>query len=100
MLITGILKPQRYQNVYFKSMQLIDKKDECLNPNPETSSDKLSLNEIEPKIKTKKEVEKIKLVIKDILKRRFDFTDDYINQEYSFSHWFRLAFLLDHLLIF
>lgn len=76
---SGILINQNYENVYFKSMQYISEKEGLLNPNPECSKNGLNLIDIEPKMKTKNEVEKIKKGIKDIFKRRFDFSDEYLN---------------------
>lgn len=80
---SGVLKPAKYENVYFKSMQFLNEKQENMpNPNPEFIEDKdksICLNDVEPNHKTKLEVENIKKGLKDIMRRRFDFSDEYLN---------------------
>ncbi len=75
---SGILKPNKYESVYFKSIKKIEEESSM----PKIA--KISLNEnylidMESQNKTKNEIEKIKNKIKDTLKRRFDFSDEYLN---------------------
>jgi hypothetical protein len=94
---SGILKPAKYENVYFKSMKYLQEKQEFSNPNSgnnnnngngsqittsgkeRNKNDIICLKDVEPNNKTKLEVEKIKNGIKDIMRRRFDFSDEYLN---------------------
>jgi len=101
---SGILKPAKYENVYFRSIKYLQDKQELPSPNPDSYSNPennhngngnasltnstiknknknniISLRDVEPNHKTKFEVEKIKNGIRDIMRRRFDFSDEYLN---------------------
>jgi hypothetical protein len=75
---SGVLKPVKYESVYFKSIKKIQNETNLPNPAKLNPAD-ISLTEIEPQHKTKNEIEQIKNSIKDIMKRRFDFSDEYLN---------------------
>lgn len=75
---SGVLKPVKYESVYFKSIKKIQGENNLPNPS-KLNPDDISLINIEPHHKTKKEIEQIKNTIKDIMKRRFDFSDEYLN---------------------
>lgn len=75
---SGVLKPVKYESVYFKSLKKIQGENNLPNP-ARLNPAEISLVDIEPQHKTKKEIEKVKNSIKDIMKRRFDFNDEYLN---------------------
>lgn len=89
---SGVLLPVKYESVYYKAIKNQNKDDIGIIANDSDGKnskakvskkkekmDDISLVDIEPKHKTNLEIEKIKDGIKGILRRRFDFSDNYLN---------------------